>query len=394
MKFKLNLLKCFFALSLVLLGLALFPAMAKAEEITQSCTISVPGDALEKSYLFDRRLMTQWRTPGLKKATITVKLPDEVKDGGLYLLWGRIPGEWSVTREGEVLGRGDSNGFAHAYIPFKGGAELQIEMNLGKRQDMSIQEIYIFSGDQPPEWVERWEEPYDKADLLVLAAHPDDELIFMGGTIPYYAAVRGKKVQVCYMTCANERRRSELLQALWSLGIRHYPVIGPFPDKSNIRYNMNKLFDVWKREKAVGFLVRQLRRFKPDVVVTHDLKGEYGHSAHKACANAMREAVVAAAKSDRFPDSFKDYETWACSKLYLHLYPQKELYMDWLSPQEALKGKSPLQAAQEAFTSCYRSQSKKYSVKEKGRYDNARFGLAYSLVGDDVQKNDFFENIK
>jgi hypothetical protein len=42
----------------------------------------------------------------------------------------------------------------------------------------------------------------------------------------------------------------------------------------------------------------------------------------------------------------------------------------------------------------HRSQQKTdYEVLDEGPYDNRLFGLYYSLVGDDVLKNDFLENL-
>jgi hypothetical protein len=38
-------------------------------------------------------------------------------------------------------------------------------------------------------------------------------------------------------------------------------------------------------------------------------------------------------------------------------------------------------------------RSDKFKVEDSGWFDNSLFGLAHSLVGEDVLKNDFFENI-
>ena len=48
----------------------------------------------------------------------------------------------------------------------------------------------------------------------------------------------------------------------------------------------------------------------------------------------------------------------------------------------------------EAAFQCHVSQlDTEYKVEDFGPYDNAKFGLAYTTVGEDVKKNDFFENI-
>ena len=40
--------------------------------------------------------------------------------------------------------------------------------------------------------VERWEF-IEKCDLMVISSHRDDELLFFGGSIPFYALVKKKK---------------------------------------------------------------------------------------------------------------------------------------------------------------------------------------------------------
>ena len=66
--------------------------------------------------------------------------------------------------------------------------------------------------------VQQWQAPLEKADLLALAAHPDDEILFLGGTIPYYAGEMGKAVQVAYLVPTMPYRRLELLDGLWLCG--------------------------------------------------------------------------------------------------------------------------------------------------------------------------------
>ena len=46
-----------------------------------------------------------------------------------------------------------------------------------------------------------WQPSCEKADLLLIVAHPDDELLWFGGALPTYAGERGMAVQVMYMAC-------------------------------------------------------------------------------------------------------------------------------------------------------------------------------------------------
>ena len=47
----------------------------------------------------------------------------------------------------------------------------------------------------------------DKAELMLLVAHPDDELLWFGGLLPTYAGQRGLKVQVVYAAAPSPFRR-------------------------------------------------------------------------------------------------------------------------------------------------------------------------------------------
>ena len=80
-------------------------------------------------------------------------------------------------------------------------------------------------------------------------------------------------------------------------------------------------------------------------------------------------------------------------KLYLHLYGENQLHMDWRTPLESLGGLSPLEVARRGYA-MHKSQQKYYQVEDGGKYDNALFGLYSTTVGPDTPgRNDFFENV-
>lgn len=312
----------------------------------------------------------------------------ERKIGSLYLEWSHTPDEWTMTVDGVPV-TVKENGFLHQYLELPMPAE-EIVIEL----ESALCGLYAFEEDSVlPDWVQIWEPTLERCDLLLLPTHADDEHVFFGGMIPYYAAERGYKVQVAYLTnhWSQVLRPHELLDALWHAGIRNYPVIGPFADAW--ADSLKEAEADISRYDAAAYLTEQIRRFKPSVVIGHDLKGEYGHGQHVLCAVSLTDAIVAATDADIFPESAARYGTWNTPKLYLHLYAENEIVMDWSVPLTAFGGKTAMDVAKEAFALHVSQQGYFYVYGEGDDWDSRRFGLYRSTVGPDVIGGDVFENI-
>ena len=92
-------------------------------------------------------------------------------------------------------------------------------------------------------------------------------------------------------------------------------------------------------------------------------------------------------------------------KLYLHMYDQNAIEMDWDQPLSAFGGLTGYQVAEAGYqqhVSQHEAGQKnpetgkfEYFIVEprESKYSCYRFGLAYTVVGYDVNGNDFFENI-
>lgn len=309
---------------------------------------------------------------------------------GLYVVFDR-PVQWMLTTGSTTVARG-RDGFIHEYVPLASPA---CEATLRLPAGAVLCEVYAFGAGRLPGWVQVWQPPYDKADLLVLPTHADDEHLWFGGTMPYYAGELGKKVQVAYMTnhWGEPYRPHELLDGLWTVGVTAYPVISDYADLYASKESLEAARQVYGEDVITGWQVALLRRFKPDVVVAHDLNGEYGHGAHKLNAQTLLAALPLAADEASWPDSAAQYGVWATPKVYLHLWPENTITMEWGEmPLAAFGGRTALEMAEAGFA-CHASQTAYFSVNASGKYDCRQFGLAHTLVGPDVAKNDFFENI-
>ncbi len=55
----------------------------------------------------------------------------------------------------------------------------------------------------PPDTVQICQKPGEKVDMILIAGHPDDELLWFGGLLPYYAGELKKSV--LFITAAMTR---------------------------------------------------------------------------------------------------------------------------------------------------------------------------------------------
>ncbi|MHA7297219.1 mycothiol conjugate amidase Mca [Pseudarthrobacter sp. MDT3-1] len=171
--------------------------------------------------------------------------------------------------------------------------------------------------------------------LLAVHAHPDDESSKGAATMAMYAAAG---VEVMVATCTDGSRgdiqnpaveaephpkrdmagarRLEMDQAAKVLGIQQrwlgftdsgLPEGDPLPPLPAGSFAVQPL------ERAAAPLVRLVRDFKPQVIVSYDENGGYPHPDHIMAHRVAVEAFAAAGDPSRYPDAGA---AWEPSKLY------------------------------------------------------------------------------
>ncbi len=383
---------------LLLAALLLFTAASasaqEAEDITEGCEIKTSGGSAV-TRLYDRKYTTRWNGRERRESWIEFTTADATPAGYLYVCFATMPDEWRVEVKDEAgewttLVQGGTD-YMHTVVELGGATHFRLWAGFSKSKALQINELFVLNQGELPDWVQVWEPTPEKADLMVLAAHPDDELIYFGGLLPTYATEQGKATVVVYMTDSNTTRMSELLNGLWEMGVHSYPVVGPFYD--GYSSSLEQGYEKWPKRQARAFVMEQIRHYKPDVMVTHDVKGEYGHGAHRVCADVALYCVENSMRLDVESSSATEYGLWTVQKLYLHLYGDDPLVMDWNVPLASLGGRTGLQAAQDAYAWHVTQQNTDFTVTDEGPYSCALFGLAYTTVGEDVARNDLFENV-
>ncbi|HVL80942.1 MAG TPA: N-acetyl-1-D-myo-inositol-2-amino-2-deoxy-alpha-D-glucopyranoside deacetylase [Actinomycetota bacterium] len=179
--------------------------------------------------------------------------------------------------------------------------------------------------------------------IVFVHAHPDDESLSTGGTIARYAA---EGVRVCLVTCTDgdlgeiaevdglvperieprlgEVRREELREAADALGISDVRMLG-YRDSGMAGTAGNDdpaAFVNQDLDGVVRQLVQVLREVRPQVVVTYNAYGFYGHPDHIRAHQATVAAVEASADPGSLPEAGPPHEV---RRLYYTAVPKSGL---------------------------------------------------------------------
>lgn len=181
--------------------------------------------------------------------------------------------------------------------------------------------------------------------ILLVHAHPDDETIGTGALMARYVDAG---VDVTLVTCTlgeegeilvpglehlasdkedrlGEHRQTELAEAMRILGVTDWRLLGGpgrYRDSGmagTVANDREGAF--WRSDllEAATYLVEVIRQVRPQVLVTYDDFGGYGHPDHiQAHRVAMYAASLAAARTFR-PDLG---EPWDIAKVYWTAFPR------------------------------------------------------------------------
>lgn len=384
-------------------------SIPQGEVINSQATFFL-GDEPMPKILLDGKEQTYLTLPSTE-----LNISSEWEIGGLYIKFDRDPAPWTVRYLEEEQQCGQY-AFLHEYQKIE--ADGVKELNISFAPNTAIADIYLLSKGKVPDFVQVWRPAEGVADLLIAVAHSDDDQLFFAGTIPD-AVARGAEVQVCYFTnhLNTHTRPHELLNGLYTCGLDRYPVVGELPDIKRSA-SAEEALEIWKPygfdyDGIVGMQVELLRKYKPQIVLGHDVNGEYGHGAHMLDAKTLKDAVLAASKKDRYLESAEKYGVWDVPKTYLHLWKENKIDFELDKPLDYFGGKTAYQVSQEAFK-CHISQfSSRYkvwllgteeepvtkasefgkAVNKSGMYSPREFGLWRTTVGKDMVKSDIYEHI-
>jgi LmbE family N-acetylglucosaminyl deacetylase len=174
--------------------------------------------------------------------------------------------------------------------------------------------------------------------LMAVHAHPDDEATTTGGTLARYAAEGIRTVLVVCTDGAQgdgpdgvkpgepghdtaavaELRRVELEASCRALKVAAVEMLG-YADSGMMGWPTNDVANsFWQTPvpEAAARLAALMEQYRPDVVVTYDENGFYGHPDHVRAHQVTMEAWRRSAGED-----------WAPKKLYLGSIPRSAMQM-------------------------------------------------------------------
>lgn len=187
--------------------------------------------------------------------------------------------------------------------------------------------------------------------LMAVHAHPDDEAIGTGGMFARYAA---EGVHTVLVTCTlgeegeivdadldtpqnhahlADIRREELRSAVAQLGIEHLEVL-PYRDSGMIGTPSNEHPESFAQadlHEATARLVRLVRQYRPQVLLSYNEQGGYGHPDHLMAHKITMATWDAAGDATQFPDAGAP---WTPLKLYYVSFRRALWLKTWTTMHE------------------------------------------------------------
>ena len=384
------------AILIAVLILAL-PAATLAYDINRQCTIELHVKEPNMRVLTDYTGSSYVNF--VEGDWFSVKWQDQVDVAAVYWEWWRIPGRALVeclNEAGEVVYTREYGSVIRfiTVFPEEGVREVRMTVLEGTGD---LTELFVFNPKQVTleQKAVDWQEPLEKADIMIVETHGYDDVLVFGAVTPTYTD-RGYTVTVANVGCDTIGRQRESSGGSYLNGLRNFKTFFAFTDLLDVTYS--KYIKAWLEDDPRDpeeMLVAEIRRVKPEVVITHDLvNGDFGHGAHKLVAEITVQAVADASDPEKFPESAEKYGAWQVKKFYVHMYDQNQIFIDVDTPLASFGGMTARQVAAAGMAKWKNgAEAGKINNIRTGKYHPSDYGLYFSTVGEDVAKNDFLENI-
>ncbi len=241
--------------------------------------------------------------------------------------------------------------------------------------------------------------------VLYVAAHPDDEntraIAFLANdrlaATAYLSMTRGDGGQ--NLIGSEIRDQLGLIRTQELLAARRIDGGQQFFTRANdfgFSKNAKETFEIWNKEEILSDVVKVIRQFQPDVILTRFPPDERaGHGHHTASAVLAQEAFDLSNDATKYPTLVEDYGIWQVKRMYTNTGRWWNQTINETTPgilavnvggYNTLLGKSYAEIAADS-----RTQHKSQGFGSPGRRGDAL--EFFEFVKGTSSTKDFFENV-
>jgi LmbE family N-acetylglucosaminyl deacetylase len=241
--------------------------------------------------------------------------------------------------------------------------------------------------------------------VLYVAAHPDDEntraIAFLANdrmaATAYLSMTRGDGGQ--NLIGSEIRDQLGLIRTQELLAARRIDGGQQFFTRANdfgFSKNAKETFEIWNKEEILSDVVKVIRQFQPDVILTRFPPDERaGHGHHTASAILAQEAFDLSNDATKYPVQVEDYGVWQVKRMYTNTGRWWNQTINENTPgilavnvggYNMLLGKSYAEIAADS-----RTQHKSQGFGSPGRRGDAM--EFFEFVKGTSSTKDFFENV-
>ncbi|MCA6408137.1 MAG: PIG-L family deacetylase, partial [Cytophagales bacterium] len=241
--------------------------------------------------------------------------------------------------------------------------------------------------------------------VLYVAAHPDDEntraIAFLANdrmaSTAYLSMTRGDGGQ--NLIGSEIRDQLGLIRTQELLAARRIDGGQQFFTRANdfgFSKNAKETFEIWNKEEVLSDVVKVIRQFQPDVILTRFPPDERaGHGHHTASAVLAQEAFDLSNDATKYPKQVEDFGVWQVKRMYTNTGRWWNQTINENTPgilavnvggYNMLLGKSYAEIAADS-----RTQHKSQGFGSPGRRGDAM--EFFEFVKGTPSTKDFFENV-
>jgi LmbE family N-acetylglucosaminyl deacetylase len=240
--------------------------------------------------------------------------------------------------------------------------------------------------------------------VLYIAAHPDDE---NQGLLSYMS--KGRNYRTAYLaltrgdggqnllgpekgTLLGVMRTQELLAARKIDGAQQFFTRAiDFGYSKTAKESLSK----WNHQTLLGDVVKVVRTFRPDIIITRFTKTKGGHGHHLSSAILAQEAFFAAADPEQFPEQLQNLKPWQAKRIF---------WNNWQPSQKRLASMPPLLALNLGkYAPLYGRSFREIAAKSRTMHKSQGFGATpqrgnsfdyFELTAGDTAFTDIMDSVE